>query len=125
MAERLIKNLGANQKNAKAIVTDNRLKVKGTDGSIFAIGDCATVDQPKLVASLVQLFKESDLDNDGSLDMNEVTLMLAKQKCNYPQLSFYEDKLIQLYKKMDISGDEKLDLDEFKAVSHFNIINTS
>lgn len=44
LIERLLTNLPSDQqKNNKAILTDNRLRVKGVDDSIFAVGDCSTI----------------------------------------------------------------------------------
>ena len=33
----------------RSIVTDGHLQVKGSNGSIYALGDAATIDQPKAV----------------------------------------------------------------------------
>ena len=36
------------QTNFRAVVTDSMLRVKGSQGSIFALGDASTIDNPKV-----------------------------------------------------------------------------
>jgi NADH:ubiquinone reductase (non-electrogenic) len=40
----------------RSILTDEFLRVKGSNGSIFAIGDAATIDQPKALDYAEELF---------------------------------------------------------------------
>jgi NADH dehydrogenase len=69
LAESLVESLPREiQKNSKALLTDNRLHVKGIrDGSVFAIGDCSSVDYPRMLSNLVKLFKEADTDKNGTV----------------------------------------------------------
>ena len=53
----LSEKLGA-QNHRRALLTDDCLRVKGTDGSIFAIGDCATVDRP--MEHIKEIFENAD-----------------------------------------------------------------
>jgi hypothetical protein len=50
------------------------------------------------------------------IELPELEAMIRKKSLEYPQLSFYNDKILHLYNKSDISKDGKLDLDEFKTV---------
>ncbi|CAG8634684.1 5200_t:CDS:10, partial [Paraglomus occultum] len=57
------------QKNTRALITDQHLRLKGAPMStVYAIGDCATVENPKLVQQLVQFFVDADTDKNGCLD---------------------------------------------------------
>lgn len=86
----------------RAIATDNFLRVKGAEG-VFAIGDCSTIEQKLMVKKSKELFKEADINGDGTLTLDEFHKMLDKAKQLYPQvqvqLSFMEnnvDKLVPL-----------------------------
>jgi NADH dehydrogenase len=74
------------------LLTDKYLHVKGVnDGSIFALGDCATIHQPKLVDQIQSLFEEADQDHQGSLDLQEFQTLVEKKITEFPQvfLSFF------------------------------------
>ncbi|KAL0479260.1 NADH:quinone reductase [Acrasis kona] len=119
LIERLIDSLPKDlQKNSKAVLTDNKLRVRGADGSLFAIGDCSSVYQPKLISKAMDLFQESDLDKDGSLSLFEIQDMFNRKATEYPQLNIYKQKLNDLFRKIDVSGDEMLDVEEFKNLLH-------
>ena len=47
--------------------------MKGSNGTIYAIGDCAVVEQEKITESIDEWFKKADKDFDGSLDIDEFT----------------------------------------------------
>ena len=54
------------QKNTRALITDQHLRLKGAPVStVYAIGDCSTVENPKLVHQLVQFFVDADTDKNG------------------------------------------------------------
>lgn len=49
------------QGHQRALITDGFLRVKGvSDGSVLAIGDCATVENPKLQEHIMEIFEEAD-----------------------------------------------------------------
>lgn len=49
------------QKNQRALVTDGYLRLKGIpDGSVYAIGDCATIENPKLLTHIMEIFETAD-----------------------------------------------------------------
>ncbi len=52
------------QQNARALKTDGYLQVKGSDGSIFALGDTATIEQHLSVLAET-LFTKADTNNNG------------------------------------------------------------
>jgi NADH dehydrogenase len=49
------------QKHSRALITDGYLRLKGIqDGSVYAIGDCATIENPKLSAHIMDICEEAD-----------------------------------------------------------------
>lgn len=53
------------QTHFRSLLTDEFLRVKGSDGSIWAFGDAATVDQPKAGEVVDRLFEQADRDKVG------------------------------------------------------------
>lgn len=50
------------QEHKRVLITDGHLHLKGVeDCSIFALGDCATIDNPHLVENIMDIFREGDL----------------------------------------------------------------
>lgn len=75
------------QSNRMGILTDQYLRVKGVeDGSIFAIGDCATVEQKKLVDRIQQLFEETVTKHGGSLDLQKFRTLVERNINEFPQV---------------------------------------
>jgi len=64
------------------------LKVKGSS-DIYAIGDCSTIDQEKLLAKFSELFDEADVNKDGKLSLEEIEAMITKNQKIYPQMRIY------------------------------------
>lgn len=67
-------------------MTDQCLRVKGSSGSIFAMGDVATVDQPRAREYAVRLFDEFDKDKDGKLSLPELRALLQHASQRYSHL---------------------------------------
>ena len=87
LAKKLMRALPRDsQTNSRALVVDDRLRVKGSQGTIYALGDCATIEADVTVAHATQLFNEFDLDENGSLDVVELTLLLEKASKRHPSL---------------------------------------
>lgn len=57
------------QQNARALKTDGYLQVKGSNGSIFAMGDTATIEQDRLLELAESLFKRADTDQNGCVGL--------------------------------------------------------
>jgi NADH dehydrogenase len=69
------------------LLTDQYLRVKGVDdGSIFALGDCATIQQPKLVDRIQLLFEEADTEHRGALDLQQFKTLVEKKITQFPQV---------------------------------------
>jgi NADH dehydrogenase len=72
------------------LLTDPYLRVKGVnDGSIFAIGDCATIQQVKLVDRIQLLFEEADTEHRGALDLQQFKALVEKKIAEFPQVFKY------------------------------------
>lgn len=50
------------QTHFRSILTDDYLRVKGSDGSIWAFGDASTIDQPKALDYADELFEKADVN---------------------------------------------------------------
>ncbi len=74
------------QTNSRALVVDDRLRVKGTQGTIYCLGDAATLEPDITQAHAAALFKEFDADGSGTLDVNELTALLEKASKRHPAL---------------------------------------
>lgn len=101
------------QTNTRGLTTDEFLKVKGTK-NIYAIGDCATVSQAKLLDKFVELFQEADANGDGTLSMDEFKGMVTKNKERFPQLEQYSLGIEEFFREHDVNKDGVLEKDEFK-----------
>jgi NADH:ubiquinone reductase (non-electrogenic) len=75
-----------NQKHFRSIVTDEYLRVKGSDGSIYALGDAATIEQPKSLDRAEELFAQADKDKDGKLRFSELRDVLNAASKEYSHL---------------------------------------
>eukprot|EP00195_Chlamydomonas_chlamydogama_P008836 CAMPEP_0202898464 /NCGR_PEP_ID=MMETSP1392-20130828/6978_1 /ASSEMBLY_ACC=CAM_ASM_000868 /TAXON_ID=225041 /ORGANISM="Chlamydomonas chlamydogama, Strain SAG 11-48b" /LENGTH=558 /DNA_ID=CAMNT_0049584399 /DNA_START=316 /DNA_END=1992 /DNA_ORIENTATION=- len=85
----LIKGLQARlpgQNHFRSILTDDYLRVKGSDGSIFAVGDAGTIDQPKAVEYAEALFEEADTNKDDQLSLEELRILLDKASKQFSHL---------------------------------------
>lgn len=88
LTNRIREIIGLNiQSNRMGILTDRYLRAKGVvDGSIFAIGDCATIEQPKLVDRIQVLFEEADIQRRGALDMQQFRTLVERKMTEFPQV---------------------------------------
>ncbi|GFZ06486.1 NAD(P)H dehydrogenase B1 [Actinidia rufa] len=58
------------QGNRRVLATDEWLRVKGCQ-DVYALGDCATIDQRKIMEDILTIFKAADKDKSGTLTMDE------------------------------------------------------
>eukprot|EP00951_Prasinocladus_malaysianus_P045968 scaffold624384_cov50-Prasinocladus_malaysianus.AAC.1 len=77
------------QEHFRCLMTDEYLRVKGSDGSIYCLGDAGTVSQDKAHAYASELFREGDVNNDGRLQLRELRDILMKGSEHFPQLAEY------------------------------------
>lgn len=76
------------QTHFRSIVTDEYLRVRGApDGSMFAIGDAATIEQQKALDKADELFIKGDADGNGRLSMKELAAVLNEASKEFPHLA--------------------------------------
>jgi NADH:ubiquinone reductase (non-electrogenic) len=70
----------------RSILTDDYLRAKGSDGSIFILGDASTIDQPKALDLADELFEKYDANGDGKLQVSELRTLLAEASKTFSHL---------------------------------------
>jgi NADH dehydrogenase FAD-containing subunit len=104
-----------NQNNSIALITDDAFQVRGAE-NIFAIGDCGTIDQRKLIHDCTELFSKADANGDGKLSPKEFEKFIESNSNVYPQMKFLAKEALRNFKKFDTSGDGYLDIEEFQKL---------
>lgn len=110
------------QNDRRALATDEWLRVKGCD-NVYALGDCATIDQRRIMEDLSYIFELADKDNSGKLTVEEFRDVMKDIIERYPQVDIYMkrkqmDSVTNLLAGEAESGKGKkieLNIDEFKA----------
>ena len=75
------------QTHFRSIVTDEFLRVRGApEGSMFAIGDAATIEQQKALDMADELFEKADKDKNGNLNLKELRSILNEASKEFPHL---------------------------------------
>ncbi|KAL3151414.1 tubulin alpha 1 [Trebouxia sp. C0009 RCD-2024] len=77
------------QTHNRSIVTDEYLCVKGSKGTIYALGDAATVEQPKALDRAKEIFDAADTDGNGLLTCKDVASAMQKASKEYSHLEEY------------------------------------
>ncbi|KAE8686857.1 External alternative NAD(P)H-ubiquinone oxidoreductase B1 [Hibiscus syriacus] len=98
--QHVVKDYGANradgsltirftfQANRPVLATDEWLRVKGSE-DVYALGDCATIDQRKVMEGISAIFKAADKDNSGFLTIQEFEDVIDNILERYPQVKHY------------------------------------
>ena len=84
-----------NQTHFRALLTDDKLRVLGSNDSIWAIGDASTIASPKALDYADELFEEADTVGDGVLSLSELRVRVsgcrassdAHRRCRQPRHS--------------------------------------
>jgi len=86
----------ASQTHFRSIVTTPSLEVVGSGGTIFALGDAATIGAGAALGAAADLFSEADANGDGFLDLAELRALLRTAAGRYPHFEehakFLDDK---------------------------------
>ncbi|KAK8629418.1 hypothetical protein V6N13_078259 [Hibiscus sabdariffa] len=120
LIKEFMKQIG--QGNRRALATDEWLRVEGFD-NIYALGDCATINQRKVMEDIAEIFKKADKDNSGTLTVKEFQETLDDICERYPQVELYlknkqKRNIVDLVKeaKGDAARESmELNIEEFKA----------
>ncbi|CAN1284432.1 External alternative NAD(P)H-ubiquinone oxidoreductase B2, mitochondrial [Linum perenne] len=110
------------QENRRALATDEWLRVEGTD-NIYALGDCATINQRKVLEDIAAIFKKADKDNSGTLTVKELQEVVNDICERYPQVDLYLKTkklrniadLLKAAKGDDAKGSIELSIEELKT----------
>ncbi|XP_073008528.1 external alternative NAD(P)H-ubiquinone oxidoreductase B2, mitochondrial-like isoform X1 [Typha latifolia] len=109
------------QANRRVLATDEWLRVHECDG-VYAIGDCATINQRKVMEDITAIFEVADKDNSGKLTLKEIQDVLEDICIRYPQVELYLKSnqmsgIVDLLKgaEGDVQKESiELDIEEFK-----------
>lgn len=75
------------QANFRSLQTDGQLRVLGSDGTIFALGDAATITQPRALDYADELFAKYDVNGDSELQLDELRALLTDASAQFPHLA--------------------------------------
>lgn len=81
----MMQNVLPEQDHGRAILTDGYLRVKGSMGTIWSLGDAATIEQHQAREHADELFSSMDADNDGKISKKELKNMFDEMKQQFPQ----------------------------------------
>ncbi|XP_030513167.1 external alternative NAD(P)H-ubiquinone oxidoreductase B1, mitochondrial-like isoform X2 [Rhodamnia argentea] len=107
------------QGNRRVLATNEWLRVKGSE-NVYALGDCATIDQRKIMEDILSIFKAADKDNSGTLTIDEFQDVVDDILVRYPQVELYL-KSKHLMDVTDLLRDpegnqrESVDIEGFKS----------
>ncbi|XP_010268843.1 PREDICTED: external alternative NAD(P)H-ubiquinone oxidoreductase B1, mitochondrial [Nelumbo nucifera] len=108
------------QTNRRALATDEWLRVLGCD-NVYAIGDCATINQRKVMEDISLIFEVADKDNSGTLTVKEFQDVIEDILIRYPQVDLYLKSkhlrnVADLLKDSQGNDREEVDIEEFKSL---------
>lgn len=110
------------QSNKHALIVNRHLGVVGDDQrSLYAAGDCSTIQMPGIRTHAEQLFDEADLDGDGQIQLYEWLHFVRKSRDRYPQLEEYAAHGEALLK----GGKKSMNQDQFLEWLDFVDANTT
>ncbi|KAI3758506.1 hypothetical protein L6452_06071 [Arctium lappa] len=111
------------QGKRRVLATNEWLRVKGRE-DVYAIGDCATIDQRKVMEDIAAIFKAADKDNSGILNVEEFQDIIDDILIRYPQVdlhlqSEHLSSVTDLLNDPEGNAMKEVDIERFKsALSH-------
>eukprot|EP00882_Tetradesmus_deserticola_P003879 GHRQ01004103.1.p1 GENE.GHRQ01004103.1~~GHRQ01004103.1.p1 ORF type:complete len:615 (+),score=301.43 GHRQ01004103.1:630-2474(+) len=81
-----LQQLFLEQTHFRSALTDEYLRVKGSDGSIWAFGDACTIDQPRALQRADDLFEQADTNKDGLVGLRELQALLKQASKEFSHL---------------------------------------
>lgn len=105
------------QDNKRALKVDKHLRVLGSGGSIFALGDCATVVRPKSMGRAEDLFREGGSNLDRRIGLAELQAMLRRGSEEFSHLEELANRAEDAYNEIvDADGQNGLNFEQFKEM---------
>ncbi|KAJ3102118.1 hypothetical protein HDU97_000760 [Phlyctochytrium planicorne] len=100
------------QNKSRALKTDENLQLVGVE-DVYALGDCATVENPRLMDVIKQRLNETKKDKLNKVEFESLAKELVAR---YPQTALHLEKVDKLFEKYDADKSGFLDLDEIKTL---------
>ncbi|KAL0093385.1 hypothetical protein F4703DRAFT_1907875 [Phycomyces blakesleeanus] len=101
------------QAHQRALTTDGYLRLRGTD-NIFALGDCASIENPKLIEHLMEIFEMADQNRDGSLTKSEFGLCIDHMRKKFPLTEQHLENVKELFDVYDTDKNGTLEIEEMR-----------
>ncbi|KAH0935700.1 hypothetical protein HID58_012817 [Brassica napus] len=101
------------QGGRRVLATNEWLQVKGCE-NVYAVGDCASIAQRKIMGDIANIFKAADVDNSGTLTEEELQDVVEDINVRYPQVELYlKSKHVRSIKDLltDSEGNPKKEVD--------------
>ncbi|CAH8388615.1 unnamed protein product [Eruca vesicaria subsp. sativa] len=101
------------QGGRRVLATNEWLQVKGCE-NVYAVGDCASIAQRKIMGDIANIFKAADVDNSGTLTEDELQDVVEDINVRYPQVELYlKSKHVRSIKDLltDSEGNPKKEVD--------------
>jgi len=106
--------------NMRSLATDPAFRVLGSaaQGSIFALGDCATVEQPRALEHVERLFASGDVDGSGILTKQDLKDLFSKGSNEFPHLAEFAKRLDKEWDKTILpeAGKDGINQEQFHAL---------
>ncbi|KAJ2550152.1 hypothetical protein IWW35_003427 [Coemansia sp. RSA 1878] len=107
------------QKNKHAITVDAYLRVKGIrDGSVYALGDCATVEYPHLLEHINELF-ESAHHEGAEITRTELEMFVKNAALEFPCAAGHLQSLVDNFGHFDTNHNGTIDRSEFRSMLEY------
>jgi NADH:ubiquinone reductase (non-electrogenic) len=109
------------QENRRSLATDKNLRVKGSNGTIFAIGDCATIERPRSMEKALDLYRgAAKCDEDGvceiTLDKATVKAALVGGVAEFPHLEEVVNNIDEVFSTHADAKTGRCSFEGFKAM---------
>ncbi|GAA0165737.1 oxidoreductase [Lithospermum erythrorhizon] len=110
------------QASRRVLATDEWLRVEGSD-NIYALGDCATINQRKIMEDVSEIFRKADKDNSGTLTVKKFQEVSNDVCERYPQFKLYLKNhkmhtlgdLLKESKRDAVNESTEVNIEEFKS----------
>ncbi|GKV11362.1 hypothetical protein SLEP1_g22626 [Rubroshorea leprosula] len=105
------------QGKRRLLATDEWLRVEGLD-NVYALGDCATINQRRVMEDISAIFSKADRNNTGKLNKSEFKEVIGDICERYPQVEIHLKKsqmkdILTLLEKSSEGDDKQIDIEKF------------